>query len=129
MTGGDPAGEARARARSFGYALAGWKFLLHSQHNAWIHLAISAAVFLLGTWLGLSRLEWAAIVLAMGLVWTAELLNTAVEAAVDLSTAEDHKLARVAKDTAAGAVLASACAAALVGLLVLGPPLWARLTG
>jgi len=59
----------------------------------------------------------------------AEFVNTAVEAAVDLTTAERRPLARIAKDAAAGGVLVAAILAAIVGLLVLGPPLWARLSG
>lgn len=117
----------RHRARSFGYALAGIGHLLRSQHNAWIHAAINLAAVVLAFWLGASSLDWALLVLAMTAVWVAELVNTAVEAAVDLSSDEPSPLAKTAKDVAAGAVLVAALGAVLVGLLVLGPPLWARL--
>jgi diacylglycerol kinase len=101
--------------------------MLRTQRNAWIHAVISTAVFVLGLWLGLGRLEWAIIVLTVGLVWMAEFVNTALEAVVDLASPDLHPLAKVGKDVAAAAVLVGACTAVVVGLLVLGPPLWARL--
>ncbi len=125
--GGRPRFRLQDRAKSFGYALAGIGYVLRSQHNAWIHAAINVAAVVLALWLGASSLEWALLVLAMMAVWVAELVNTAVEAVVDLSIDEPSPLARRAKDVAAGAVLVAAVGAVLVGLLVLGPPLWARL--
>jgi diacylglycerol kinase len=117
------------RARSFGYALGGIAFVLRTQHNAWIHAAISIAVVVLAAWLGVSLLEWAILFLAMLAVWVAEFVNTAVEATVDLITEDRQPLAEVAKDVAAGAVLLAAAGSVIVGLLVLGPPLWSRLVG
>lgn len=67
------------------------------------------------------------LILAIGLVWSAEFMNTAVEAVVDLASPSRHPLAGAAKDTGAAAVLVAAAAAALVGFLVLGPPLWQKL--
>ena len=67
----------------------------------------------------------ALVALAIGAVWSAELLNTAVEALTDLVSPEYHALAGKAKDVAAGAVLVVAAGALVVGLLVFGPPLWA----
>jgi diacylglycerol kinase len=61
------------------------------------------------------------------MVFTAEFINTAIEAVVDLASPQDHPLAKVGKDVGAGAVLVAALAAVLVGLLTLGPPLWDRL--
>jgi diacylglycerol kinase len=57
----------------------------------------------------------------------AEFMNTAVEAVVDMVTPDHHPLAKVAKDVSAAAVLVGACGAVVVGLLILGPPLWAKL--
>ncbi len=121
--------EAKARVRSFGYAFEGWHYLLRHEHNAWIHAVLTIFVIILGFWLRLGRYDWVLLVLAMGLVWMGELLNTAIEALVNMTSPEPHPLAKVAKDTAAGAVLAAALAAFVVGLLVLGPPLWLRLFG
>lgn len=117
----------RTRGRSFRYAFAGWWHVLRTQPNAWIHVSASLAVGLVGVWLGLNRLEWAVIVLVIALVWTAEFFNTALEAVVDLVSPQQHPLARVAKDVAAGAVLIVSLGSVVVGLLVLGPPLWVRL--
>jgi len=114
---------------SFRFAFEGIVHVLKTQPNARIHAAISVAVVLAGLWLELDRIEWAILVVTMAVVWVAEFVNTAVEAAVDLATEEHHPLAKIAKDAAAGGVLVAAILAVSVGLLVLGPPLWARLFG
>jgi len=75
----------------------------------------------------LSGLEWAVIVLVVTLVWTVEFINTALEAVVDLASPQQHPLARAAKDVAAAAVLIASLGSVVIGLLILGPPLWARL--
>lgn len=101
--------------------------MLRTQRNMWIHTAFSVGAVAAGLWLRLTPVEWAVIVLTMGLVWTAEFANTALEAAVDLASPDLHPLAKVAKDVAAGAVLVTAGTAVAVGLLIFGPPLLARL--
>jgi diacylglycerol kinase (ATP) len=118
-----------SRLDSFRHAFAGCWHLLRSQQNAWIHACATVAVVVVGVWLGLGPVEWAVIVLAIGLVWMAEFVNTALEAVVDLASPDLHPLARIGKDVAAAAVLVGAVTAVLVGLLVLGPPLWHRLLG
>ena len=100
--------------------------MLSTQHNAWIHAAISVAVVALGLWLRLPLRDWAVIVLAMMAVWMAEFMNTAIEAVVDMTMPDIHPLAKVAKDVAAAAVLVGALGAVLIGLMLLGPPLWQR---
>lgn len=115
-----------ARARSFRYAARGVVALLRSQHNAWIHAAASAAVVGLGFAVGLSRLEWCLVVLAMVAVWSAEAVNTAFEALCDVASPEPHPLVERAKDVAAGAVLLAAGGAVVVGVLVFGPHLLRR---
>ncbi len=112
---------------SFKHAFSGMWHVLRTQRNARIHLSIASVVVALGLWLGLSPTEWAIIALTIALVLAAEALNTVAETAVDLATAEYHPLAKTAKDAAAGAVLLMAIAAVVVGLLILGPPLWAAL--
>jgi diacylglycerol kinase (ATP) len=94
---------------------------LRSQHNARIHAAATVAVVIAGYLLGISRIEWCLIVLACAAVWTAEALNTALEFLADATTTEFHPLVGQAKDVAAGAVLATALAALIVGGLVFGP--------
>ncbi len=119
---------AHSRAAAFGHAFRGWWHVLRTQRNAWIHATASAAVILMAWWLQLDRYSWAVLLLAVGLVWMAEFLNTALEAVVDLASPEHHPLARVGKDVGAAAVLIAAITSAAVGLLVMGPALWERLT-
>jgi len=122
-----PPFEIAGRVRAFRYALAGVLTMLRSQHNAWIHAAATVAVLILGFVLRLSTGEWCWIVLAIMSVWSAEALNTAFEFLADVASPEFHPLVQHAKDVAAGAVLISAIGAMVIGLLVLGPPLLARL--
>jgi diacylglycerol kinase (ATP) len=72
--------------------------------------------------------DWAVLALTIAGVWVAELFNTAIEAVVDLASPEQHHLARTAKDVAAAAVLAMSAAAAVVGLLILSPAVWDRMS-
>jgi len=88
---------------------------------------VSIVVIFLGFWLKLSAWDWAVIIIAIAMVWTAEFLNTALEAVVDLASPERNQLAKVGKDVGAAAVLITASSSAVIGLLILGPPLWARL--
>jgi diacylglycerol kinase (ATP) len=95
--------------------------LVRTQANARIHLGISVIVVGAGFFYGLSRGEWCAVAAAIGLVWTAEGLNTAIEAVVDLVSPDYHELAGRAKDLAAGAVLCASIAATIIGLLIFWP--------
>lgn len=121
--------EFKNRLKSFQYAFEGWWYVLRTQRNAWIHALISVAVALLGLWLRLGRQDWALLILTMMIVWMAEFTNTAIEAVVDMTMPSPHPLAKVAKDVAAATVLVGALGAVIVGILVLGPPLWERLSG
>ena len=114
-------------ASSFQHALSGLNVLLRTQRNARIHLAITLAVIGLATWMRLPVSDWALLAVTAALVWTAELINTALEAVVDLASPGRQPLARLAKDLSAAAVLIAAVGAALVGALVLAPPLLRRL--
>jgi diacylglycerol kinase len=116
-----------SRAHSFEHAFNGWWFVLRTQRNAWIHAAISTAVLLVAFWLHLPLRDWAVLFLTIALVWTAEFINTALEAVVDLASPQQHPLAKVGKDVGAAAVMLAALASILVGLLILGPPLWDKL--
>jgi diacylglycerol kinase (ATP) len=116
-----------SRAHSFLHAYHGWRYVLRTQRNAWIHAAISTAVILVALWLRLPLRDWAVLFLTIALVWTAEFINTALEAVVDLASPQQHPLAKVGKDVGAAAVLLASLAAILVGLLILGPPLLEKL--
>jgi len=114
-------------AKAFGHAFSGLFFALRTQRNMPIHLAIAAGVIGLGVWLGLSTTQWAILALTVGSVLAAELLNSSLEVVVDMVSPDYHPLAKRAKDVAAGAVMLAAMVSVLVGLLILGPPLWAQL--
>ena len=118
---------SRSRWSSFTFAVAGCMHVLRYQRNVRIQLAATAAVIAVGLWLGLGALEWALLALVIGVNFLMEFVNAAVEAAVNLASSEIHPMARISKDVAAGASLAAAVLAVIVGLLVMGPPLLARL--
>jgi diacylglycerol kinase len=124
---GEPSVRATSLWKSFGYALEGLRHAVRTQRNLRIHLAIAALVVGVGVFLDLPLRDWAVLALTIGAVLTGELINTVVEAVVDLASPEYHDLAKVAKDVAAGTVLVMALTAISVGLLILGPPLWALL--
>jgi diacylglycerol kinase len=112
---------------SFKHAYDGVVYVVGRERNAQIHFVVSLAVIALSIWLQLSLFQWVLVLLAIGLVFTSEMLNTVVELLVDLSTQEFHPLAKHAKDVAAGSVLLMAVVSAIIGFLVLGPQLLSRL--
>jgi diacylglycerol kinase (ATP) len=118
-------GLVRRRVASFGYAFRGVWAALRTEIHLRFHALATVVVLGLGFYFRLSRLEWALVALAVGLVGSLELVNTAVEAVVNLVSPDYHRLAGRAKDVAAGAVLVGALAALAVGLLVFGPRVWA----
>ena len=113
--------EFTGRIRSFKHAFAGIWVMLKTQHNAWVHLAMSIAVILSGLLFSLSIAEWCFIVLAILSVWMAESLNTAFEFLADVANPEFHPLVKKSKDVAAGAVLIAAIGAVAIGLIIFVP--------
>ncbi len=109
--------------RSFSFAGQGVWHVVRTQRNMRVHLAAALAAVVAGLLLRISATGWACILVAIGLVLTAETLNTVVEALTDLATAEFHPLAKIAKDTAAGAVLIASIAALAVGIAIFVPRL------
>ncbi len=118
-----------SRIRSFGYAFRGWWYVIRTQRNAWIHALVTSMVLIVAAWLKLPARDWAVLLLTIALVWAAEFINTALEAVVDLASPQMHPLAKVGKDVGAAAVLIAALVSVLIGLLILGPPLWAMISG
>jgi undecaprenol kinase/diacylglycerol kinase (ATP) len=118
-----------SRAASLGYALAGWLYMLRRQKNTRIQAVASIGVALLALWLQIGFTGLALLILAITMVWMAEFVNAAVEAAINLSAPDLHPMAKVGKDVASAAVLLGVVASVLVGLLVIGPPLVQRLFG
>ncbi len=119
--------ELYSRVKSFQYAFQGWWYVIRTQQNAWIHALVSLVVLILAFWLRLSTIDWAILILAIIMVWIAEFMNTAMEVVIDLYSPEIHPLAKVAKDVSAAAVMLGAFGAMVIGLLVMGPPLWQRI--
>jgi len=116
------------RYQSFGHALRGWWYVMRTQRNAWIHAVASILALGFAFWLRVPAHGLAILILTIAMVFTAEFINTAIEAVVDLASPEKHPLAKVGKDVGAAAVLISALAAILIGLLILGPPLWEKIS-
>jgi diacylglycerol kinase len=114
---------------SFRFAFAGLWYALRTQRNTRIHLTIAACAVALGLWLGLSYTQWALLALTIGFVLVSEMINTVAETLIDLISPGYHPLAKVIKDVTAAAVLLGAIVSTIVGLLILGPPLWSRLSG
>lgn len=113
----------RRRVDSFRHAARGVRTIVATQPHARIHLVAATGVALAAWLLGVSALEWCALLLAIALVWASEAINTAIEFMVDLASPEHHPLAGKAKDAAAGAVLLAALLAALVGMIIFVPRL------
>lgn len=107
--------------KTFGYAFEGILTGIRKERNMRIHTVAMILVVFFGTVLGLSATEWCICLVLFGLVMALELVNTAVEAVVDLVTEERKSLAKIAKDTAAGAVLIAAIMAAVIGCIIFLP--------
>ena len=112
----------RKRLRSFRYAFNGIRLLITKEHNAWIHCFAAVCVVIAGVLLGLSRMEWVAVVIVIGAV-LAEAVNSALEAIADFVSPEYSEAIKRTKDLAAGAVLLMAIAAAIVGGIIFFPKL------
>jgi len=111
----------KKRLKSFKYAFAGLKALLLFEHNSRIHLVAAVLVILLGILLKISVAEWLFIVLVIGIVFTAELLNSAIEKLADLVSPDHNEQIKRIKDYCAAAVLVSSIAALLIGVIIFIP--------
>lgn len=112
---------------SFGYAFKGIRSFFISTQNAWIHSFIAILVTIAGFSFHVDIVEWIALVFAIGMVFTAEAFNTAVEEWVNaIQTEHDQKAGNV-KDISAGAVLMAAISAAIIGLLIFVPKIYAQI--
>ncbi|BAC89183.1 diacylglycerol kinase [Gloeobacter violaceus PCC 7421] len=119
---------AETLSKSFTYAGSGILYATATQRNFRIHLIVGTMAFMLGACLRITLLEMAVIGLTVAFVLALELINTAVEATVDLIVGDQyHRLAGIAKDCAAGAVLVGSSAALVVAACILLPPLWRAL--
>ena len=105
--------------RSFGYAIEGFVTAVRTERNIKVMIVIGLGAIIAGIVLKIDLLSWCLVALCIGMVLFAELINTAVEAVVDLATSELHPLAKRAKDIAAASVYTLSITAAVVGLIVL----------
>lgn len=116
-------GKKNPLGKSFGYAFEGIWTGIRKERNMRIHCLAVILVTAAGTFFGLTAMEWCICFLLFGMVISLELVNTAVEAVVDLVTEEKKPLAKIAKDTAAGAVLFTAVMAVIIGCIIFIPHL------
>jgi len=118
------AGRSNSLIESFYHAFAGISSTLKTERNFRIHLAAATAAVSLGLFLHIGSVQWLALVGAIGLVLTAEFINTAIEHMVDLVTERTyHDAAKAAKDTAAAAVLMASACAVITGFIIFLPPI------
>jgi diacylglycerol kinase (ATP) len=113
---------------SFKYAIEGIKYAIRTQRNLRIHFIIAAVVLLLAFYLRCNLLEFAVIILTITLVICFELLNTAIEATIDLVSLINQPLAKIAKDLGAATVLCAAIGSIFIGIVILGPKLIEKFT-
>ncbi len=106
---------------SFTYPVKGLKYAYRNEQNLAVDVGVALLVIIAGFLFRISVIEWAIIILTIGLVISLELVNTAIEAIVDLVTQDYHPLAKVAKDTAAAAVFVCAVASVIVGIVIFLP--------
>ena len=112
---------------SFTYPIKGLAYAYRNEQNLVVDVGMAILVVIAGFIFNVSVTEWALLILTIGLVLSCELINTAIEATVDLVTEEYHPIAKVAKDTSAAAVFIFAIVAILVGIIIFGPKLYAVL--
>ncbi len=108
---------------SFSYPIKGLKYAYRNEQNLAVDVGVSLLVLIAGFIFQLEHYEWIIIVMTIAVVIAGELINTAIEAVVDLVTEEYHPLAKVAKDTSAAAVFVLAIMAAVVGIIIFLPKL------
>lgn len=107
--------------KSFGYAFEGIFICMKKERNMKIHCVMAVLVVIAGMILKISLTEWCICLVLFGLIMALELVNTAIEAVVDLVTQDKKPLAKIAKDTAAGAVLVAAIMSAIIGCMIFVP--------
>ncbi|MEO5774051.1 MAG: diacylglycerol kinase family protein [Sphingomicrobium sp.] len=109
------------RLRSFSFAWAGLRYLIASEHNARIHLGATVLVLVAAAGLGVDRIEFLLLLIAIGWVWFAEAVNTSIERLADAVTLEHHPQLKLAKDLSAAAVLIGSIVAAAIGIVIFLP--------
>lgn len=111
----------RQRFRSFRFAFAGLIAFFSAEHNARIHTAATVAVIISGILFDISSAEWLTVIIVTAMVWAAELFNTAIEKIMDYISPGHHPQVKIIKDLSAAAVLVTAIAALIAGLIIFIP--------
>jgi len=111
--------------RAFKYSWEGIKYAYSNEQSLTLHIGATILVVVFGIWLQINYYEWFFIIILIGMVVGIELLNTSIEAVVDLMSPEIHPLAKIAKDTASGAVLALSVTAVIGAALIFVPKILA----
>lgn len=111
----------KKRIKSFSYAFAGLKVLFREEHNSWIHAVAAVLAVAMGFLFRISPMEWIAVVIVIGMVFAAEIINSSIERTADFVKAERDDRKRDIKDLGAAAVLVCAISAALVGIIIFLP--------
>ena len=109
------------RYNSFKFAIKGMTAVFRSEPNMHLHVLAGIVVFVMAYRFEVTRLEWCMLAFCVGMVWIAEIFNTAIETLTDLVSPEHHVLAGKTKDQAAGAVLMAAITSVVIGLLIFVP--------
>ena len=107
--------------KSFGYSIEGLKYAYKYEQSMLIHVIATVCVICANIFFQVTGMEWLITVIAIGMVLSAELINSAIEAVVDLITLEEHPLAKIAKDCSSAATFVLATMAAIIGLVVYIP--------
>ena len=110
-----------SRYKSFQFAFKGIAAVFRSEQNMHLHVIASIIVFVMAYSFDVTKTEWCILILCIGMVWTAETFNTALETLTNLVSPEHNILAGKTKDLAAGAVLLAAITAAIIGIIVFLP--------
>lgn len=109
------------RFKSFGYAFNGLKTLIAEEHNARIHLFAAVCTVIAGFVFKISVTEWIAVIFAIGLVFSLEIINSAIENFSDFISPERHDTIKKIKDMSAASVLISSITAFVIGIIIFVP--------
>lgn len=111
----------KARIKSIKTAINGIMIVAKEEHNAWLHMIATLAIIIIASLLNITVIEGSLLIFAIGLVWTCEAFNSAIEALADEVSGAYSIGIKKTKDIAAGAVLISSLTALAIGLLILLP--------
>ena len=119
-------GLLKNKRKQYGFKrfLNSFKYAYQNEQNLVIHICVTIVTVITGLIFKLNNIEWLFILIMIGLVFCAELINTSIEAVVDLVSPEKHPLAKIAKDTASAAVLSLCVVAFIGGLCIFIPKIW-----